>query len=341
MRLGIMLGYSGGRVELPVELVKEADRLGVHAVWTAEAYGSDAVTPLTWLGALTSRIKLGTAIMQMVGRTPANTAMTAMTLNQLSGGRFLLGLGLSGPQVVEGWHGVSYARPLVRTREYVDIVRMIMARRQRLEYGGQIYRLPYDGPDATGLGKPLKSNLHAAPEIPIYLAAIGPKNVALAAEIADGWLPIFFAPRKYDQVYRPHVEAGLARAAKSKDGFDIAPTVSVVMDDSLEIAYNALRPMLALYIGGMGARERNFYNDLAVRYGYEEAAAKIQELYLDGRQGEAMMAVPAELIDDVALVGPKARIKERLSLWLESPVTTMNLTVANVETLRALVEMVG
>ncbi len=343
MRLGLMIGYASVNVRLPLDLVKEADRLGVYAVWTSEAYGSDAVSPLAWLGAHTSQIRLGTAIMQMPGRTPANTAMTAMTMNQLSGGRFLLGLGLSGPQVVEGWHGVSYARPLTRTREYVAIVRQALARRQRLTYEGEIYRIPYEGPDATGLGKPLKSTLRADPDIPIYLAAIGPKNVAMTAEIADGWLPIFFSPAKYDEVYRPHVEAGFARAGDGKDTrrFDIAPMVSVVMEDNLEVAYNMLRPMLALYIGGMGARDRNFYNDLAVRYGYEAAAARVQELYLDGRQGEAMMAIPEGLIDEVALVGPRARIRERLSLWLDSPVTTLNMTVFNVETLRAMVELVG
>lgn len=338
MQLGLMLGYSRRKVELPVELVQEADRLGVYAVWTAEAYGSDAVTPLAWLGALTERIRLGTAIMQMPGRTPANTAMTAMTLNQLSGGRFLLGLGLSGPQVVEGWHGVSYARPLRRTREYVEIVRAIL-RRERVTYDGDIFQLPYDGPDATGLGIPLKSTLAAQPDIPIYLAAIGPQNVALAAEIADGWLPIFFAPQRYDQTFRPHVERGLQRAGKRLDAFDIAPMTPVAIDDSLDACYNALRPMLALYVGGMGSRDKNFYNDLAARYGYEEAAREIQELYLSGRRGEAMARVPAALIDEVALVGPRERVRERLAMWRDSPITTLNLMVSDVETLRAVVEV--
>jgi F420-dependent oxidoreductase-like protein len=343
MRLGIMIGYAAGRIELPIELAQEADRLGVYAVWAAEAYGSDAVTPLAWLGALTQTIKLGTAIMQMPGRTPANAAMTAMTLNQLSGGRFLMGLGLSGPQVVEGWHGVSYARPLTRTREYVEIVRAIFKRADRLIYEGQIYQVPYQGADATGLGKPLKSTLNAQPDIPIYLAAIGPKNVALAAEIADGWLPIFFSPEKYDEIYRPHVEAGFARAGSGKnyETFDIAPTVSVVINDNLDVGYNMLRPMLALYVGGMGAKGKNFYNDLAVRYGYEAAAAEIQALYLAGHKGEAMMKVPAGLIDEVALVGPKERVKERLTRWLRTPVTTLNVTVFDVETLRTMVELVG
>jgi F420-dependent oxidoreductase-like protein len=243
--------------------------------------------------------------------------------------------------VVEGWHGVSYAKPLTRTREYIEIVRTIFERKTRLEYDGRIYQLPYQGDDATGLGKPLKSTLRLKNKIPIYLAAIGPKNVALAAEMADGWLPIFFAPSQYDELYRPQVEAGLAKAGKSMADFDIAPTVQVAMNDNLEIAYNALRPMLALYIGGMGSRDKNFYNDLAVRLGFEEAAAKIQELYLDGRQGEAMMAVPPELIDQVALVGPKERIKERLSLWAGSPINTLNLAVTEIDTLRAMVELVS
>ncbi len=342
MRLGLMLGYAGRRIELPVELVQEADRLGVYAVWTAEAYGSDAVTPLAWLGAQTENVRLGTAIMQMPGRTPANTAMTAMSLNQLSGGRFLLGLGLSGPQVVEGWHGVSYARPLTRTREYVAIVRQIFAREERLTYDGKIYQIPYRGDDATGLGKPLKSTLEAAPDIPIYLAAIGPKNVQLTAEIADGWLPIFFSPQKYDEIYKPHVEAGFAKAGGGKTlaDFDIAPSVSVVINDNLDICYNMLRPMLALYIGGMGAKNKNFYADLAARYGYAAEAAEIQDLYLAGNKGEAMMKVPAGLIDEIALVGPRERVRERLSLWRDSPVTTLNMMVYDVDTLRAMVELV-
>lgn len=340
MRLGLSIGYAVGSVDLPLELVQEADRLGVYAVWTSEAYGSDAITPLAWLGALTERIKLGTAIMQMPARTPANAAMTAMTLNQLSGGRFLMGLGLSGPQVVEGWHGASYQKPLTRTREYLEVVRAILRREEALTYDGEIYQIPYQGQDATGLGKPLKVTLNAQPDIPIYLAAIGPKNVALTAEIADGWLPIFFSPERYDDIYKEHVEAGLARAGKTPADFDIAPFVSVVVEDNLDVAYNMLRPMLALYIGGMGAKGKNFYNDLAGRYGYEEAAAEIQDLYLAGRRAEAMAKVPAALIDEVALVGPKERIKERLSCWQESPVTTLNISVFNVEALRTIVELV-
>lgn len=341
MRLGIMAGYSGARIELPLELVQEADRLGVYAVWTAEAYGSDAVTPLAWLGARTEHIHLGTAIMQMPARTPANTAMTAMTLDQLSGGRFLLGLGLSGPQVVEGWHGVPYGKPLNRTREYVQIVRAIFKREKPLEFEGETYQIPYRGADATGLGKPLKSTLHGRADIPIYLAAIGPKNVQLCAEIADGWLPIFFSPEHYDAVYGEQIAAGFAAAGNGKSlaDFDIAPSVGVMIGDELESCWNALKPVLALYIGGMGAKGRNFYNDLAVRYGFEAAAAQIQELYLSGQRAEAVAAVPNELVDAVSLCGPKERIRERLALWKASPVTTLNLMLYDVETLRTMCEL--
>ena len=342
MRLGIMLGYAGRKIELPVELVKEADRLGVYAVWTAEAYGSDAVSPLAWLGAQTQNIKLGTAIMQMPGRTPANAAMTAMTLNQLSNGRFLMGLGLSGPQVVEGWHGESYKRPLTRSREYVDIVRAIFKREAPVTYDGKLSHFPYTGDDATGLGKPLKSTLEAQPNIPIYLACILSQNIERTALIADGSMPIFFSTTKYDQIYKPHIEAGFAKAGNGKSiaSFDIAPTVSVVINDDVDVAYNMLRPMLALYIGGMGAKGKNFYTDLAGRYGYEAEAAEIQDLYLAGDKGAAMMKVPGNLIHDVSLVGPREQVKERLSLWLNSPVTTMNLTVFDVDTLHTMVELV-
>lgn len=341
MRLGIMAGYSGAQINLPIDLIQEADRLGVYAVWTAEAYGSDAVTPLSWIGALTKNIHLGTAILQMPARTPANTAMTAITLDQLSGGRFLLGLGLSGPQVVEGWHGQPYGKPLAKTREYIHIVREIFKREKPLVHDGEYYQIPYQGADATGLGKPLKSIIHGRPDIPIYLAAIGPKNVQLAAEIADGWLPIFFSPRHYDAVFKESVEAGFAAAGngKSLKNFDIAPSVAVMMDDNLEVCWNALKPQLALYIGGMGARGKNFYYDLACRYGYQDAADTIQDLYLAGQKAEAVSAIPNELVDDVSLCGPKARIQERLSLWQNSPVTTLNMMVYDVDTLRAMVDM--
>lgn len=341
MRLGLMAGYSGAHIDLPMDMILEADRLGYFAVWTAEAYGSDAVTPLAWIGAKTERIHLGTAIMQMPGRTPANTAMTAMTLDQLSGGRMLLGLGLSGPQVVEGWHGVAYGKPLGKTREYVQIIRTIFAREEPLVHDGAHYQIPYTGDDATGLGKPLKSILHGRKDLPIYLASIGPKNVTLTAEIADGWLPIFFSPTFYDSTYREQIEEGFAKAGNGKglDSFDIAPTVNVVIDDDLETAFNQIKPMLALYIGGMGAKGKNFYTDLACRYGFEEAALKVQDLYLAGNKGEAVMAVPDELVDEVSLCGPKARIKDRLQLWRDSPITTLNIIAHDVDTVRTLAEL--
>lgn len=342
MRLGLMIGYSGSRIELPLALVQEAEQLGYYAVWAAEAYGSDCVVPLAWLGAQTSRIRLGTAIMQMPARTPAMTAMTAMTLDQLAGGRMLLGLGLSGPQVVEGWHGQAYGKPLAKTREYVAIVRQIFAREQPVVHQGEHYQVPYQGPDATGLGKPLKSILHGRADLPIYLAAIGPKNVELAAEIADGWLPIFFSPRHYAEVFQASVEAGFAKAGGNKSiaNFDIAPAVPVVVGDDVDRCRAAVKPFLALYVGGMGAKGKNFYYDLVCRYGYAEAAERIQNFYLQGKKQEAVLAVPDDLVDDVALCGPKARIAERLTMWRQSPITTLNLTQADATALRVMAELV-
>ncbi len=342
LRLGLNIGYSGAEITLPVELVQQADRLGFYAVWAAESYGSDAVTPLAWLGALTERIHLGTAIMQMPGRTPANTAMTAITLDQLSGGRMLLGLGLSGPQVVEGWHGEAYGKPLGKTREYMQIVRTILERRQPLVHQGEHYQVPYNGADATGLGKPLKSIIHGRADLPIYLAAIGPKNVELAAEVADGWLPVLFSPEHYDVAYRAQIEAGFAKAGNSKDfsRFDIAATVPVVVGRDVDACRAAVKPFLALYIGGMGAKGKNFYHDLACRYGFAEAADTIQDAYLAGRKGEAIVAVPDELVDAVALCGPKERIAERLTLWRNSPVTTLNIAEPNPRNVQVMAELV-
>jgi F420-dependent oxidoreductase-like protein len=337
-----VVGYSGSKIELPMDMIHAADELGYYALWTSEAYGSDAVVPLAWIGAQTQRIRLGTAIMQMPGRTPANTAMTAMTLDELSGGRCLLGLGLSGPQVVEGWHGVAYGKPLGKTREYVEIVRKIFKREEPLVHRGEHYQIPYAGPDATGLGKPLKSILHPRPDIPIYLASIGPKNVALTAEIADGWLPFLFSPRHYEAVYAGNVNEGFTAAGGGKgyDRFDIAPSTQVIIDDDLESARNRLKPMLALYIGGMGAKGKNFYNELTVRYGYEEAAETIQNLYLSGQKAEAIAAVPDDFVDDVALVGPAARVRDRLQMWRDSPITTLNVIAYDIATLRQLAEWV-
>ncbi len=341
MRLGLMAGYSGATINLPLEMIQEADKLGYYAVWTAEAYGSDAITPLAWIGAQTQNIHLGTAIMQMPARTPAMTAMTAMTLDQLSGGRFLLGLGLSGPQVVEGWHGQSYAKPLGKTREYVNILRAIFKREAPLEFHGKHYQLPYQGEDATGLGKPLKSILHGRADIPIYLASIGPKNVRLTAEIADGWLPFLFSPRHYAQSYQAQIEAGFAKAGDDKgfDAFDIAPSVMVVVGEDVAACRMWVKPMLALYIGGMGSKGKNFYHNLVSRYGYQEAADQIQDLYLAGKKDAAVAAVPDALVDDVALCGPKERIKDLLAMWQESPVTTLNVISFSIDGVRVMAEL--
>jgi len=336
MRLGLNLGYWGAGPANGVTLAQEAERLGFDSVWTAEAYGSDAVTPLAWVGALTTRIKLGTGILQMPARTPAMTAMTAATLDLLSGGRVLLGLGLSGPQVVEGWHGQPYGKPLTRTREYIEIVRHIWAREAPLVFKGEEYQIPLDG--GTGLGKPLKLTVHPLrPRIPIYLAAIGPRNIALAGEIADGWLPIFFAPGR-EAVYLPPLTAGLARR-QATDAFDIAPTVTVVVGKDIQACRDAVKPMLALYIGGMGARGKNFYHDLACRYGYEATANQIQDLYLAGRKNEAAAAVPDALVDEVALCGPKERIAELLEPWKASQATTLICGTTQLEALRVMAEL--
>jgi F420-dependent oxidoreductase-like protein len=340
MNLGLNLGYWGAGPADNVRLVQEADHLGYHSIWTAEAWGSDAITTLTWLAARTERVRVGTAIMQMAARTPSNAAMTAATLDLLTGGRFLLGLGASGPQVVEGWHGVPYGKPLARTREYVEIVRRILRRERPLEYHGEYYDIPVKG--GTGLGKPLKLILHPLrPDVPIYLAAIGPKNVALAAEIADGWLPVFMSPARMD-LFRPSLDAGFARAIARKNpaDFAIAPTVNVQLGNDVQACRNAVKASLALYIGGMGAREQNFYYNLACRYGYEEAASTIQSLYLEGRKAEASTRVPDALIDEVALCGPKERIAERLDVWRDAGVTTLICATSNVETVRTMAELV-
>jgi len=340
MRLGLSLGYWGARPGDALPLVQEAERLGYDSIWTAEAYGSDGLTPLAWIGALTSRIKLGTGILQMPARTPANTAMTAATLDLLSGGRVLLGLGVSGPQVVEGWHGIPYGKPLTRTREYISILRTIWERKEPLDFQGEEYHIPIQG--GTGLGKPLKITIHPLrPRIPIYLAAIGPKNIALAGEIADGWLPIFFAPER-ESAYLAPLDAGLARreSPASPEPFDIAPSVNVVLGDDVQACRDLLKPMLALYIGGMGARGKNFYNDLASRYGYEAAAREIQDLYLDGKKKAAAAAVPDALVDEVALCGPKERIAERLEPWKKSRATTLILGTIQPEALQVMAELV-
>ena len=339
MRLGLQLGYDDPAFW--VGLAEEADRCCFHSVWTSEAYGSDAVSPLAWVGARTTQIKLGTAIMQMPARTPATTAATVATLDLLSGGRVLLGLGTSGPQVAEGWHGQPWGKPLQRTREYVSIVRTILAREAPLEHHGEHYDIPYSGDDATGLGKPLKLIVHPPrADVPIYLAAIGPKNVALAAEIADGWLPIFFSPERFGSTHGPMLDEGFARRGGRPEGWDLAAHVPVVVADDVQAARDFLKPLLALYVGGMGSKGSNFYNRLAQRYGFEEAAATVQDLYLEGKKNEAAAAVPDELVDEVALVGDRARIADRVAALREAGVTTLVLQARQPEALRLLAELV-
>ena len=323
--------------------ILEAERLGFDSAWTAEAYGSDALTPAAWILARTSLINVGTAIMQAPARTPTSTAMSAMTLQSLSGGRFILGLGPSGPQVVEGWYGTTYAKPMTRLREYIDIVRQVFAREAPVQYDGYHYQLPYRGEDSTGLGRPLKSILHGDPTMKIYTAAITPGGISLAAELADGFFPIWMNPDSYD-LFAPAIEAGFAAAGNGKNraAFDVAPFVRVSMGEDLEQCRNEVKQELALYIGGMGAKNRNFYNDYAGQLGYEAAAATIQELFLQGKKSEAVAAVPDSLVDDVSLVGPPDRIRERLSRWKEAgkrgDVDSFLASGASVEALRLLAE---
>jgi F420-dependent oxidoreductase-like protein len=339
VRLGLQLGYDDPPTW--TRLAEEAERCGFHSVWTSEAYGSDAVSPLAWIGARTENIRLGTAIMQMPARSPATTAATVATLDLLSGNRVLLGLGTSGPQVAEGWHGQAWGKPLTRTREYVEIVRAILRRAAPLEHHGEHYDIPYSGPDATGLGKPLRIIVHPPrADVPIYLAAIGPKNVALAAEIADGWLPIFFSPERFGDTHRPMLEEGFARRGGRPDGWDLAAHVPVVVTDDVAAGRDFLKPLLALYVGGMGAKGKNFYTRLAERYGYADAAARIQDLYLAGRKNEAIAAVPDALVDEVALVGDRARIADRLAAFRECGVETLILQARQPEALRLLAELV-
>lgn len=343
MRLGLNLGYRGVSIARDTTLVNEAERLGYDSVWTAEAYGADAVTPLAFLAARTETIRLGSAIMQMPARTPAMTAMTAATLDDLSNGRFLLGLGVSGPQVVEGWHGRAYGRPLQVSREYVEILRTMLARNGSVEYAGQHHQIPYQGPDATGLGKPLKLiSKPRNPDLPIYLAAIGPGNVRLTAEIADGWLPVFYSPERASEVFAPLLAEGFARSGVTNkaDRFDVAATVFTSLDDDLTRARLAARPMISLYVGGMGSERKNFYNDLAHRYGYGEAADRIQTAYLAGRKMEAMREVPDDLVDEVSLVGSRERIADRLEAWEASGVTTLLVAATDLATIRLMAELV-
>ena len=345
MKLSTTIKFKPGHAGIDMDLVLEAERLGFDAVWAGEAYGTDAVSPVAWVLSRTSRIKAGTSIMQMPARTPTCAAMTAMTLQALSGNRFLCGIGPSGPQVVEGWHGVPFGKPLARTREYVAIIRQILERKAPLEFHGSHYDIPYTGPGASGLGKPLRSIIHGNPSLKIYTASITPSGLRTAGEVADGNLPIFMSPEKVEAIVGP-VRQGRAKAGKSPDlaDFDNAPYVRVSMGDDLAKCRDALRPGLALYIGGMGARSANFYNDLTKRLGYEAAAAEIQDLFLDGKREAAAAAVPDALIDEISLVGPAGRIRDRLQAWQEAArqnaIGSLVLTGADRAAMRVIAEAV-
>jgi F420-dependent oxidoreductase-like protein len=334
------MGYwAGGPPPGAAQAIAEAESLGVDSIWTAEAYGSDCLTPLAWWGAATSRIKLGTAIVQMSARQPAATAMAAMTMDHLSGGRFILGLGVSGPQVVEGWYGMPFAKPLARTREYVGILRDIWARKGPVTVDGEHYKLPLPG--GTGLAKPLKSSIHPLrEEIPIYLGAEGPKNIALCAELCDGWLAMLFSPT-HQAPYEAALQEGFSRpgARRNAQDFEVCATVPLIVSDDVDASIDALRPFYALYFGGMGAKGTNFHANVAIRMGYEREVDQIQELYLGGKKDEAGAAVPRELIEELSLVGPPAKIRDDLAKWRESIVTTL-IVSADGPTLRTVAELV-
>lgn len=334
MNLGLQLGYWG---QLPpdfVPLAKEAEKLGYDSVWTAEAYGSDAFSPLAWVGANTEKVRLGTAVVQMSARTPACVAMTAMTLDHLTGGRVILGVGVSGPQVVEGWYGQPFAKPFTRTREFLEIVRKCVAREEPVAFEGDYYQLPYRGPGSVGLGKPLKSITHPLrKEIPIFLGAEGPKNIKLATQVADGWLPLFFSPYRM----QPFEEA----LSSLRPGFEIAATVSVIVADDVAEALLPVKWMLAFYIGGMGAKEKNFHVNIMSRMGFEKEVLEVQDLFLSGKRDEAVAAVPDQLADEISLVGPIERIRDRMGAWEDSPVTTILNATHDLSVIRALAEAAG
>ncbi len=324
MKLGTMAAGFGPQIRIDIDRIQEAEALGYDSVWTAEAWGSDAITPLAWIAAKTSKIKLGTAIMQMPARTPAMCAMEVMTVDQLSGGRMIVGLGPSGPQVVEGWHGVAYGKPLKRTREYIAIMRQIFQREKPVEFQGEYYQMPYKGPGASGLGKPLRSILHGRTDIPIYTATISPKGVETAAEVANGFIPVWTTPKGLE-TFVPHMEAGFRKAGGGKGfgNFEIAVSLNVVVNNDLKAARDSLKPGIALYVGGMGARDKNFYTQHVSRQGWADDAHKIQDLFLGGKRQEAVAAVPDALVDELSLVGPKERIRERAAAWKASKATTL------------------
>jgi F420-dependent oxidoreductase-like protein len=341
VKLGMHIGYWGATPPAwaPSAIV-EAERLGFDSIWTAESWGSDALTPLAWWGSASTKLRLGTNLVQLSARTPTATAMAALTIDHLSNGRFVLGLGVSGPQVVEGWYGQPFPKPLARTREYVSIIRQVLAREDRVTNQGPHYPLPHPG--GLGLGKPLKPITHPLrADVPIILGAEGPKNVALAAEIADGWFPLFFSAR-HEHLYADSLHEGFGRAGarRSAADFEVLPTVTVVIDDDVEAAADSLRPVLALYVGGMGARDMNFHFDVFCRLGYEGEAHKIQQLYLEGRKDEAAAAVPTSMVEEIHLIGPKAKIRDELEIWKASMVTTMLIGGGNIDTMRTMAELV-
>ncbi len=347
LQLGLMLGYSGRHIDIDFEEIKTAEALGFDSVWTAESWGSDAVSPLAWIGAQTSRIRIGTSIMQMPGRTPANTAMTALTMQQLSGGRFVLGLGTSGPQVVEGWHGKPWHRPLTMAREYISIVKTIFAREQKLEHDGQFFQIPYKGENNKGLGKPLKSMIHPTEPIPIHLGSMSPKGQELAGELCDGIHLTCMIPERPD-VITDNIEAGFAKRSDGKrmEDFELMTSVPVVIlngkDETIDTAQGKMygsKAGLALYIGGMGAKNKNFYKEYFDRAGFEEEANKIQELFLAGKQEEAIAAVTDDMVRTVHLVGTKDEIAERFKVWQQSPLTTMLLSAAQPEAMELVADL--
>jgi len=327
MKLGMSIGYSGAELDIPIARIKRAEALGYDAVWTAEAYGSDAVTPLAFSAAQTSRIKLGTAIMQLAARTPANAAMSAATVDALAGGgRFIAGLGVSGPQIVEGWYGQPWGRPYYWLKDYVSIMRKVFRREAPVTHDGKQITLPYTGEGALGVGKPLQSILHMNPDIPIYIGSGNEATVRLTGEIADGWMPLGYAPGTFHE-YKSGLEEGFERAGNGKGlhNFEIQASVHVEIDEDVQAALDRLKPREALYIGGMGHKDKNFHKEMMIRRGYSDAADKIQELYLDGRKQEAADAVPDEWVDAKALVGPPARIKQRYKAWDECEATSLTV----------------
>lgn len=345
MQLGITMDMSGPHPKLDIERVLEAERLGFSQVWVGESYSTDAVSPVSWILARTTRIRAGTGIMQMSARTPACAAMTALSLQALSGNRFLCGVGPSGPQVVEGWHGLPFGKPMQRTKEYIAIIKQVLARERPLEFHGEFYDIPYSGPDASGLGRPLRSIAHGDPDLPFYTASITPAGLRTAGEVADGTLPIFYSPEQPDIVTAPVLE-GKKRAGRGDTmaGFDVAPYVRAKLGHDVQACRDAIRPELALYIGGMGARSKNYYNDVAVKLGFEGEARAIQDLFLEGKRAEAAAAVPDKLVDEISLCGPAERIKDRLAAWQQAAkdghIGTMILKGASIEAMRVIAQAV-